>query len=171
MGLSYKQIAASSKASQGKDELEWLLKNVAAIKPKVILEIGVHQGYSLDVWRKAFNPKILLGVDNDLHAYDSKEKVLAADSHSDDTFVEVEKIVGGDRVDFLFLDGDHTYEGVKKDFLMYKALVRKGGIIAFHDAGLKDHPLVEVYKFWAEINTPECDFYQKDATGVGIYYV
>lgn len=171
MATSFKQIAKESKASQGKLELEWLLKKVAAINPKVILEIGVHQGYSLDVWRKAFNPEVLLGVDNDLHAYNSKEKVLDADSHSDTTFVEVEKIVGGDRVDFLFLDGDHTYEGVKKDFYMYKALVRKGGIIAFHDAGLKDHPDVEVYKFWEEIDTPKRDFYKKDATGVGLYYV
>jgi hypothetical protein len=33
----------------------------------------------------------------------------------------------------LFIDGDHTYEGVRRDFEMYSPLVRKGGIIAFHD--------------------------------------
>jgi predicted O-methyltransferase YrrM len=37
------------------------------------------------------------------------------------------------KVDFLFIDADHSYEGVKKDFEMYSPLVRKGGIIAFHD--------------------------------------
>jgi hypothetical protein len=30
-------------------------------------------------------------------------------------------------VDFLFIDGDHTYEGVKKDFEMYSPLVRREG--------------------------------------------
>jgi len=37
------------------------------------------------------------------------------------------------RGDFLFIDGDHTYEGVEGDFEMYSPLVRRGGIIAFHD--------------------------------------
>ena len=37
------------------------------------------------------------------------------------------------RSDFLFIDGDHTVEGVTKDFLLYRPLVRKGGVIAFHD--------------------------------------
>jgi predicted O-methyltransferase YrrM len=37
------------------------------------------------------------------------------------------------RLDFLFIDGDHTYEGVKQDFEMYTPLVRKGGLVAMHD--------------------------------------
>ncbi len=39
-----------------------------------------------------------------------------------------------DGVDLLFIDGDHRYEGVMADFLLYAPLVRPGGIIAFHDA-------------------------------------
>ena len=35
--------------------------------------------------------------------------------------------------DFLFIDGDHTYEGVKTDFEMYSPLVRQGGLVALHD--------------------------------------
>lgn len=34
---------------------------------------------------------------------------------------------------FIFIDADHQYESVKKDFLNYYPLIRKGGIIAFHD--------------------------------------
>ena len=33
----------------------------------------------------------------------------------------------------LFIDGDHSYEGVEHDFLTYGPLVRRDGIIAFHD--------------------------------------
>lgn len=36
-------------------------------------------------------------------------------------------------VDMLFIDGDHRYEGVMADFLLYEPLVKKGGIVAFHD--------------------------------------
>lgn len=37
-------------------------------------------------------------------------------------------------VDMLFIDGDHSFEGVLEDWLLYAPLVRPGGIVAFHDA-------------------------------------
>ena len=52
----------------------------------------------------------------------------------------------------MFIDGDHTYDGVKADFEMYSPLVRKGGLFALHDICL--HPPVmdcHVDKFWAEL--------------------
>ncbi|RPH56645.1 MAG: class I SAM-dependent methyltransferase, partial [Acidobacteria bacterium] len=36
-------------------------------------------------------------------------------------------------LDVLFIDGDHSYEGVRRDFEMYRPLVREGGLIVFHD--------------------------------------
>jgi predicted O-methyltransferase YrrM len=42
-------------------------------------------------------------------------------------------VLAGERVDVLFVDGDHTLEGVEADFRMYSPLVRNGGIVAFHD--------------------------------------
>jgi predicted O-methyltransferase YrrM len=42
-------------------------------------------------------------------------------------------LLKGSEGDFLFIDGDHTYQGVKQDFQMYSPLVKKGGIVAFHD--------------------------------------
>ena len=39
----------------------------------------------------------------------------------------------GRQVDVLFIDGDHAYDGVKRDYEMYGSLVRDGGVIAFHD--------------------------------------
>lgn len=39
--------------------------------------------------------------------------------------------------DLLFIDADHTYEGVKADHERYAPLVASGGIVAFHDASPK----------------------------------
>lgn len=36
-------------------------------------------------------------------------------------------------IDYLHIDGDHTYEGSRQDFFDYKPLVAPGGIITFHD--------------------------------------
>jgi predicted O-methyltransferase YrrM len=38
-----------------------------------------------------------------------------------------------DNIDILFIDGDHSYNGVVKDFNMYSNLVNQGGYIVFDD--------------------------------------
>jgi len=37
------------------------------------------------------------------------------------------------KIDLLFIDGDHRYEGVLRDFTMWSPLIKPGGFIAFHD--------------------------------------
>lgn len=59
--------------------------------------------------------------------------LLRADSHKRDTLEQVKAILDGREIVFLFIDGDHTYEGVKRYFEMYRPLVKKRGIIAFRD--------------------------------------
>ena len=55
-------------------------------------------------------------------------------------------------IDFVFIDGDHTYEGVKSDFLNYGPLVRPGGIIGFHDILPRPElPEIQVFRFWREV--------------------
>ena len=41
-------------------------------------------------------------------------------------------------IDFLFIDGNHSYESVLCDFLLYYPLVKKGGIVGFHDTKLSE---------------------------------
>jgi predicted O-methyltransferase YrrM len=40
-----------------------------------------------------------------------------------------------DRVDLLFIDGDHSYEAVKADWEAYKPLLKPHSIVVFHDWG------------------------------------
>lgn len=37
------------------------------------------------------------------------------------------------KIDFLFIDGDHSIEGCKFDFVEYEKFIRSGGFLAFHD--------------------------------------
>jgi hypothetical protein len=37
------------------------------------------------------------------------------------------------KIDFLFIDGDHSYDGVKKDFDLYSKLLSDSGVIVLHD--------------------------------------
>ena len=52
----------------------------------------------------------------------------------------------------MFIDGDHTYNGVKLDFEMYRPLMNNNSIIAFHDiVPHPNDPYCEVNKLWNEI--------------------
>ncbi len=78
--------------------------------------------------------------------------LIRADSHAQETKERVLRILGGEPLDYLFIDGDHTLEGVQRDFQMYSPLVRSGGIIAFHDiATHSPESDCQVEKFWSEI--------------------
>lgn len=37
------------------------------------------------------------------------------------------------KIDFLWIDGDHSYKGIKRDIQDWVPLVRKNGFICFHD--------------------------------------
>jgi predicted O-methyltransferase YrrM len=42
------------------------------------------------------------------------------------------------KVDFIFIDGDHSYDGISKDWRLYADKVRPGGIMALHDTSTID---------------------------------
>lgn len=44
-----------------------------------------------------------------------------------------EKCKFEEKFNFVFIDAVHTYEAVKEDFLMWSSLLKKNGLIAFHD--------------------------------------
>ena len=49
------------------------------------------------------------------------------------------------KVDYLHIDADHTYEGVKKDFELYSTLMNENGIISIHDTDKRYWDNFETY--------------------------
>jgi hypothetical protein len=55
-------------------------------------------------------------------------------------------------IDFLFIDGLHTYEAVKTDFNNYSPMVRADGIVALHDIiDNPKNPVNNVSRLFAEL--------------------
>lgn len=55
------------------------------------------------------------------------------------------------RWQYIYIDGDHSYRGVKKDYQLFWPKLDKGGMMVFHDVLLKNHPEHDnfgVWRFW-----------------------
>lgn len=152
-------------------EIEELYKQVCALHPKKVLEIGTARGGTLYLWLQAATTDATV-VSVDLPEGDfggaypecrvpfyksfarpgQTLHLMRTDSHLPQTLEQVKQKFNDEPIDFAFIDGDHTYEGVKADFIEYGPLVRPGGIIAFHDILPRpDLPDIQVDKFWNEI--------------------
>src|SRR5579863_3385188 len=152
---------------QVRSELLAWAHEVESIRPKTAMEIGTFLGGTLFLLCRLSDPDARL-VTLDLHrgnlggirkkiyySFLSKRQrlhIVEGDSHSDRTLSVISEKLGPQKLDFLFIDGDHRYEGVKRDFEMYSPLVRKGGVVAFHD--IVTHPPeadCHVNEFWQEV--------------------
>lgn len=88
---------------------------------------------------------------------------IVGDSKNESTIENLRSILKDKLVDFMFIDGDHAYEGVKSDYNMYKEFVKPGGLIAFHDIIESDYMKsngIYVYRFWNELKTFTNEFYE-----------
>jgi cephalosporin hydroxylase len=134
-------------ALQRPNELAIAAQTLAAIKPKLMLEIGCAEGGTLFVWTKIC-PQVY-GITLPGHGLYHGAEVLFGDSHSENAMDWLLYQLDGRKLDALFIDGDHSYAGVRQDWEMYSPLVRDGGIVLFHDVASRTEP--DVGKFWEDL--------------------
>jgi predicted O-methyltransferase YrrM len=136
---------------------------------KYVMEIGTFRGGTLFVFSQLAAPGATM-ISLDFHmsffgkVYGALQRPLLRkfvrngkslymvreNSHLPQTLDTIRKILRGHQLDFLFIDGDHSYEGVREDFMMYSPLVREGGLIAFHDIADSGGSR-EVHRLWNEL--------------------
>lgn len=152
------------KTLQIPSEIHALAHVVKETKPKVALEIGTAAGGTLFIWSQLVSQRVISCDLEDMQAKrelyrhfppggsNCRVTLLSGDSHAPAFRQRVEQSLDGEDVDFLFIDGDHSEEGVTADFVDYRHLVRPGGIIAFHDI-VENQPLEsnQVFRLWDKI--------------------
>jgi cephalosporin hydroxylase len=154
--------------TQQDEEILGLLRRLAQRPPRTVVEIGTDTGGTLFLWTRVAAPDaVLVAVDNQpvgalgtwgawgiarrgfRRAGQRLELLIPRDSQDPRTVEEVRRLLGGRPVDFLFIDGDHEYEGVRRDFELWSPLVAAGGLIAFHDVNESHWP--GVVRLWNEL--------------------
>jgi predicted O-methyltransferase YrrM len=158
---------------QERPEITVLLERLRKEPPHTILELGTWRGGTLFLFtRVASDDALLLSVDlpggdfsvshhpaveilyRSFARKHQRVELVIGDSHDPATLDQIRKRLDEREIDFLLIDADHSYEGVKQDFEVYGPLVREGGLIAFHDIVPGSERFVGgVPRFWAELKS------------------
>lgn len=169
------------------DHLAFAYDIVEAIRPKLVVELGVYNGlsfftfcqsmqendidgvaYAVDCWEgdehtDAYDDSIYKGVQEHAREYYRGSSYLLKMY-----FQEALQHFDDDSIDLLHIDGLHTYDAVKEDFETWYPKVKPGGIILFHDvmARLKDFG---AWKFFEELQAEREDIFKFDhGFGLGV---
>ena len=162
---------------------------VEALKPRMIVELGVHSGNSYCTFLQAVRalslPTRCFGIDHwrgDEHAGNYGEEVFAELRAYHDplygdfstlirsTFQDALAYFSDDSIDLLHIDGLHTYEAVRDDFTNWLPKMSAGGVVLFHDINVRE-PKFGVWQLWQEISLRYPHFEFTHASGLGAAYV
>lgn len=129
------------------DYLLQLARNVPS--HGTIVEIGAEFGMSTSIFCRGALPNVTI-VSVDLfpgtmlgdHLNNLAEAGYGARTHQ----VQGDSKLAGKQwsrgeIDLLFIDGDHSYEGVKADIDTWVPYVAIGGVVAFHDVAQMTNPM------------------------------
>ena len=164
----------------------WLMD---ALRPRSIVELGTHYGFSCFVFAEAARR---LSLDCSITALDSWVGEEHAGVYGEDVFESVVSTVARDypdtvrllrgwfeesrpqiadgSVDLLHIDGRHGYEDALADYTSWRSTVREGGIILFHD--IAEHRQgFGVWRLWDQLSAEHRTFAFEHGHGLGVLAV
>lgn len=150
------------------NEMVPLCREIEAMNPSSIIEIGVAYGATLRIWYEIIKsggkvvgidtsplkpgPDIVYGVRWDIDDVTDGKKVYYVQGYSTkpQTIEKVKGHINLGETDVLFIDAGHSYEEVKDDYVNYFPFLRVGGMLVLCDTNIDNGP-AGPYKLWAEI--------------------
>jgi cephalosporin hydroxylase len=146
--FDFARAALGGGALQNSDEIHAAIDYIRSESPRSMCEIGTaNGGTNLLLSQTLESITTIVGVDlfimnrvqlRLLLRPNQRIHLINGSSYAQRTFQRLHSALAGQPIDLLFIDGDHRYEGVKQDFLLYRQLMRDGGLIMFHDI-IPDH--------------------------------
>jgi hypothetical protein len=94
------------------------LRDYYSTEKTIVVDIGQHPGFvHWDRIKQQVNSELILEVIDD--------------SHSENVARQLAPYTG--QIDFAYVDGDHSYRGLRKDIFLTRSLLKRGGYMVLHD--------------------------------------
>ncbi|WP_198415794.1 class I SAM-dependent methyltransferase [Cryobacterium glaciale] len=161
----------------------WL---VDALRPRSIVELGTHFGFSYFVFCEA---AVRLGLDTKAYALDTWHGDDQAGLYGEEVFDSVNAInnseyssfstllrgyfddslssIADGSVDLLHIDGRHGFEDVTHDFTAWLPKLSNRGVVIFHDIAEHQEGF-GVWRFWASVKEQYPAFEFEHSHGLGV---
>jgi predicted O-methyltransferase YrrM len=169
------------------DHLPFAYDLVEALRPELLVELGVYNGlsfftfcqaleehdidgvaYAVDCWEgDEHNGRYDDSIYEDVSAY-AREHYRGISYLLRMYFNEALQHFEDESIDLLHIDGLHTYEAVREDFTDWYPRVKPGGIVLFHDvmARIKDFG---AWKYFDELQAEHPETFKfKHGFGLGV---
>jgi hypothetical protein len=159
---------------------------VTTQRPRTIVELGTHTGYSflcfcqavkklglstkvyaIDTWDGDEHAGFYANkIYDDLHSYQERHyagfsKLIRAN------FDDAVHLFEDRSIDLLHIDGRHYYEDVKHDFEAWRGKLSEQGVVLFHDTRVRRSKF-GVRRLWSELarNFPSFEFFHEHGLGI-----
>lgn len=161
----------------------WLIE---ALKPRTLVELGTHGGYSYFAFCQAIKKLGLetrcYAVDHwqgDEHAGHYEEDIFKrVSSHNEAHYASFSRLVRATfdeavahfddgSVDLLHIDGRHFYDDVAHDFETWRPKLSDRAVVLFHDTNVRERGF-GVFRLWAEIKDKYPSFEFLHGHGLGV---
>jgi hypothetical protein len=164
----------------------WL---VDALRPRSVVELGTHNGYSFFAFCQAAKA---LGLDTDLYAIDTWQGDVHSGEYDNTVYESVRAVVERDypdrahlvratfaearsqfadgSVDLIHVDGRHFYDDVKEDVETYLPALSDRGVMILHDIVVHERGF-GVHRYWDELKAAYPTFGFTHCNGLGVVAV
>lgn len=142
----YETLFLPGGIQQSVEELEQLIGEIKNKKFTSMCEIGIADGGTLWLYTQLFGTKGMIVTITDMDIRPIVHKIMEELNKRMDINFDIHECQGDQfkltrPVQFLHIDGDHSYEAVARDFYTNNNMVQEGGYIVIHDTMLMAGPI------------------------------
>jgi GT2 family glycosyltransferase len=164
----------------------WLTE---ALRPRVLVELGTHTGFSyfsfcqavLDFWLSTNCYAIDTWLGDEHAGFYGEEVFRRVDLTNKDYYAGFSRLLrcrfddalphfSDGEIDLLHIDGRHRYEDVKHDFETWRPKLSSRGVVLFHDTNVRVRDF-GVWKLWQELSCRHPSFEFQHGHGLGVLAV